>query len=163
MFPSLFRRSSSLEGVVGLWVRRSVPPSNPPQPGPGAMGSHRSCFSRRSLHVRREGGGLCGRARHEIVDTEMCARIGAGYGERSPCMSPISTDTDTTVGSYSASMLGPWRRSRQARLAVIQQAHVEGVLTTRIDELGKAVGMLWHLKSQVGRICSELGRRFTAL
>ena len=119
-------------------------------------------FLREALRVLVEG----------IMDSEVSARIGAEYGERSPERVTQrngyrSRAWDTRVGtmelripklregSYFPSLLEPRRRSERALLAVIQQAYVEGA-TRRVDDLVKALGCEGISKSQVSRICSEL-------
>ena len=120
-------------------------------------------FLREALRVLVEG----------IMDAEVSARIGAGYGERSPARVTHrngyrSRAWDSRVGtmdlripklregSYFPSLLEPRRRSERALLAVVQQAYVEGVSTRRVDDLVKALGCEGISKSQVSRICSEL-------
>ena len=120
-------------------------------------------FLREALRVLVEG----------IMDAEVSARTGAGYGERSPERVTQrngyrSRAWDTRVGtmdlhipklregSYFPSPLEPRRRSERALLAVIQQAYVEGVSTRRVDDLVKALECEGISKSQVSRICQEL-------
>ena len=120
-------------------------------------------FLREALRVLVEG----------IMDAEVSARIGAGYGERSPERVTHrngyrSRPWDTRVGtmdlripklregSYFPSLLEPRRRSERALLAVVQQAYVEGVSTRRVDDLVKALGCDGISKSQVSRICADL-------
>ena len=120
-------------------------------------------FLREALAVLVEG----------IMDAEVSAKAGAGYGERSPDRVTQrngyrSRAWDTRVGtmelripklrdgSYFPSLLEPRRRSEKALLAVIQQAYVEGVSTRRVDDLVKALGCEGISKSQVSRICKGL-------
>ena len=120
-------------------------------------------FLREALAVLVEG----------IMDTEVSAKAGAGYGERSPDRVTQrngyrNRSWDTRVGtmelripklrdgSYFPSLLEPRRRSEKALLAVIQQAYVEGVSTRRVDDLVKALGCEGISKSQVSRICRGL-------
>ena len=120
-------------------------------------------FLREALAVLVEG----------IMDAEVSAKAGAGYGERSPDRVSQrngyrSRAWDTRVGtmelripklrdgSYFPSLLEPRRRSEKALLAVIQQAYVEGVSTRRVDDLVKALGCEGISKSQVSRICKGL-------
>lgn len=110
-----------------------------------------------------------------LMDAEVSAQIGAGYGERTPDRStqrngyrPRRWDTRVgTVelqipklreGSYFPALLEPRRRSERALLAVVQQAYVEGVSTRRVDDLVQALGCEGISKSQVSRICGELDR-----
>ena len=120
-------------------------------------------FLREALRVLVEG----------IMDAEVSARIGAGYGERSPervthrngyrsramghtCRNDGSPDTEAERGELLPSLLEPRRRSERALLAVVQQAYVEGVSTRRVDDLVKALGCDGISKSQVSRICADL-------
>ena len=106
-------------------------------------------FLREALRVLVEG----------IMDTEVSARTGAEYGERSPERVTQrngyrSRAWDTRVGtmdlhipklregSYFPSLLEPGRHSERALLTVIQQAYVEGVSTRRVDDLVKAASEL---------------------
>lgn len=108
-----------------------------------------------------------------LMEVEVSAQIGAGYGERSSNRTtqrngyrPRRWDTRVgTVelaipklreGSYFPTLLEARRRSERALLAVVQQAYVEGVSTRRVDDLVKALGCEGISKSQVSRICAEL-------
>jgi len=59
-------------------------------------------------------------------------------------------------GSYFPWLLEPRRRAERALSAVVQEAYVHGVLTRKVDELVKALGMDGISKSQVSRLCEEL-------
>ena len=132
-------------------------------------------FLREALRVLVEG----------IMDAEVSARTGAGYGERSPERVTQrngyrSRAWDTRVGtmelhipklregSYFPSLLEPRRRSERALLAVIQQAYVEGVSTRRVDDLVKGGTLKKCVNSQaVYPLCEQNGleaqeRRYTA-
>ena len=108
-----------------------------------------------------------------IMEAEVSAKIGAGYGERTPVRAthwngyrPRPWDTRVGTldlhipklweGSYFPTLLEPRRRSERALLAVVQQVYVEGVSTRRVDNLVKALGCEGISKSQVSRICQEL-------
>ena len=108
-----------------------------------------------------------------IMDAEVSAQIGAERGERSPERVTYrngyrNRTWDTRVGtmalripklregSYFPSLLEPRRRREKALPAVIQQAHVEGVSTRRVDDLIKALGCDGISSSQVSRICVQL-------
>jgi len=108
-----------------------------------------------------------------IMEAEVVAKTGAGYGERTADrltqrngyrLRPWDTRVGTLdlhipklrEGSYFPSLLEPRRRSERALLAVVQQAYVEGVSTRRVDDLVKALGCEGISKSQVSRICQEL-------
>ena len=108
-----------------------------------------------------------------VMDREVSAQVGAGYGERSEMRTirrngyrPRRWDTrvgsiDLQIpklrqGSYFPALLEPRRRAERALLAVVQQAYVEGVSTRRVDDLVRSLGCEGISKSQVSRICSEL-------
>ena len=48
--------------------------------------------------------------------------------------------------------------AEKALIAVIQEAYIQGVSTRSVDELLKAMGMNGISKSQVSRLCEEIGR-----
>ena len=90
------------------------------------------------------------------MHAEASAQIGAQHGERNPERTTHrngyrSRDWDTRVGtmelripkvregSYSPSLLEPRRRSEKALLSVVQQAYVERVSTTKVDDLIKSL------------------------
>ena len=60
-------------------------------------------------------------------------------------------------GSYFPSLLDPRKRAERALVSVVQEAYVHGVSTRRVDDLVKALGMQGISKSQVSRLCAELG------
>ena len=111
--------------------------------------------------------------REAVMDHEVSAQVGVGYGERSEMRTtrrngyrPRRWDTrvgsiDLQIpklrqGSYFPALLEPRRRAERALLAVVQQAYVEGVSTRRVDDLVRSLGCEGISKSQVSRICSEL-------
>lgn len=63
--------------------------------------------------------------------------------------------------SYFPSLLEPRRRAEQALVAVVQEAYVHGVSTTRVDDLVQALSMTGISKSQVSRLCEELDMEIT--
>ena len=108
-----------------------------------------------------------------VMDAEVSAQVGAGYGERSETRltrrngyRPRRWDTRAgsielqipklRQGSYFPALLEPRRRAERALLAVVQQAYVEGVSTRRVDDLVRSLGCEGISKSQVSRICAEL-------
>ena len=113
-----------------------------------------------------------------IMDAEVSAQIGAQHGERSPERVTYrngyrNRTWDTRVGTtelningvaYSQAAgrqllpqpAGTAAAQREALLAVIQQAYVEGVSTRRVDDLIKALGCDGISSSQVSRICEQL-------
>ena len=62
-------------------------------------------------------------------------------------------------GSYFPAFLEPRRTAEKALTAVIQEAYVQGISTSSVDELVKALGMAGISKSQVSRLCGEIGER----
>ncbi len=108
-----------------------------------------------------------------VMDAEVTAQVGAGYGERSETRTtrrngyrPRRWDTragsielqipKVRQGSYFPALLEPRRRAERALLSVVQQAYVEGVSTRRVDDLVRSLGCEGISKSQVSRICSGL-------
>jgi putative transposase len=110
-----------------------------------------------------------------LVDAEATAHIGAARHERSATRTTqrngsrdkvVSTTAgDLTVkipktrtGSFFPSLLTPRRRIDQALHAVVMEAYVHGVSTTRkVDDLVAALGVEAGIsKSEVSRICAEL-------
>jgi putative transposase len=64
--------------------------------------------------------------------------------------------------SYFPSFLEPSRMAEKAPTAVIQVAHVHGVSTRAVDDLGRAMGAAGVSKSQVSRLCTEPDERVGA-
>jgi putative transposase len=64
-------------------------------------------------------------------------------------------------GSYFPGFLEPRRLAEKALTAVVQEAYVHGV-STRSDDLVKAMGMSGISKSQVSRLCAEIDERVKA-
>ena len=58
-------------------------------------------------------------------------------------------------GSYFPSFLAPRKRSEQALLSVVQEAHVCGVSTRRVDQLVESLGLRVS-RCEVSRICAGL-------
>ena len=65
-------------------------------------------------------------------------------------------------GSYFPFFLEPRRPAEKALTAVIQEAYVQGVSTRSVDDLVKAVGGCRVSKSQVNRLCEEIGGKVKA-
>lgn len=59
-------------------------------------------------------------------------------------------------GSCFPSLLAPRKRAERARVAVVQEAYVQGVSTRRGDDLVAALGLQGISKSQVSRLCQAL-------
>ena len=61
------------------------------------------------------------------------------------------------TGSFFPSLLERRRRVEQALFAVIMQAYLHGVWTSKVDDLVKALGPDTGIsKSEVSRICTDL-------
>jgi putative transposase len=65
-------------------------------------------------------------------------------------------------GRYFPSFLEPRRTAEKAPTAVIQEAHVHGVSTRSVDDLGKAMGASGVSKRQVSRLVAEIDERVNA-
>src|SRR6202007_1071509 len=65
-------------------------------------------------------------------------------------------------GSYFPGFLEPRRLAEKALTAVIQEAYIQGVSTRSVDALVQAMGMSGISKSQVSRLCGEIGARVAA-
>src|SRR5437588_3186351 len=109
----------------------------------------------------------------ELMELEVAEQLGAERHERTPERSGYRNGSrerpwDTRVGtielqvprvrdgSFFPSLLEPRRRAEKARVAVVQEAYVQGISTRRVDDLVQALGMQGISKSQVSRLCSEL-------
>ena len=58
-------------------------------------------------------------------------------------------------GSFFPGLLEPRKRAERALVATVREAYVQGV-STRVDDLVKALGLNGISKSQVSRLCEEL-------
>lgn len=118
-------------------------------------------------------------ATDRIMEAEVETRTGAAKGARTPmrevqCNEYRDRDWDTRAGrialeipklrkgSYFPSFLKPRRTAEKALVAVIQEAYVHGVSTRAVDDLVKAMGAGGMSKSQVSRLCVEIGERVNA-
>src|ERR1700741_5376942 len=116
---------------------------------------------------------MIGFAAQRLMELEVEAQTGAGYGEKSPeRLVQRNGYRDRTwetragtvelripklrKGSYFPAFLEPRRMAEKALAAVIQEAYVQGVSTRSVDELVKAMGMTGISKSQVSRLCAEI-------
>src|SRR5581483_2387540 len=108
-----------------------------------------------------------------VMELELSQQIGAERDERTPERTahrngyrdrPWDTRVGTVElkvpkvreGSFYPSLLEERKRAERARVAVVQEAYVQGVSTRRVDDLVQALGMNGVSKSQVSRLCQEL-------
>jgi len=122
---------------------------------------------------------MIGFAAERLMDMEVGAATGAGYGEKDPLRRVQRNgyrdrDWETRAGtvelriprlrrgSYFPSFLEPRRLAEKALTAVIQEAYIQGISTRSVDDLVKAMGMCGISKSQVSRLCEEIDGRVKA-
>ena len=122
---------------------------------------------------------MIGFAAERLMELEVGAVAGAGYGEKNPLRQAQrngyrNRDWQTRAGtvelripklrkgSYFPSFLEPRRMAEKALTAVIQEAYVQGISTRSVDELVKALGMSGISKSQVSRLCEEIDGKVKA-
>ena len=116
---------------------------------------------------------MIGFAAERLMELEVGAATGAGYGEKNPLRQAQRNgyrdrDWQTRAGtvelripklrkgSYFPSFLEPRRMAEKALTAVIQEAYIKGVSTRSVDDLVQAMGMTGISKSQVSRLCEEI-------
>jgi len=122
---------------------------------------------------------MIGFAAERLMELEVGALTGAGYGEKRPerlvqrngYRDRVWETRAGTVelripelrkGSYFPGFLEPRRIAEKALTAVIREAYVQGVSTRSVDDLVKALGMSGVSKSRVGRLCEEIDERVKA-
>src|SRR5919197_980831 len=122
---------------------------------------------------------MIGFAAERLMEMEVGAATGAGYGEKNPLrLGPRQGDRDRdwetragTVelripklrkGSYFPSFLEPRRMAEKALTAVIQEAYIQGISTRSVDDMVKPMGGSGISKSQVSRLCQEIDERVKA-
>jgi hypothetical protein len=64
--------------------------------------------------------------------------------------------------SYFPAFLEPRRMAEKALAAAIQEAYLQGVSTSSVDDLVKAMGMTGISKTQVSRLCAEIDDKIAA-
>ena len=122
---------------------------------------------------------MIGFAAQRLMELEVGAVTGAGYGEKDPLRLAQRNgyrdrDWETRAGtvelripklrkgSYFPGFLEPRRMAEKALTAVIQEAYIQGVSTRSVDELVQAMGLTGISKSQVSRLCEEIDVRAKA-
>ena len=122
---------------------------------------------------------MIGFAAERLMELEVGAATGAGYGEKNPLRQAQRNgyrdrDWQTRAGtvelripklrkgSYFPSFLEPRRMAEKALTAVIQEAYIKGVSTRSVDDLVQAMGMTGISKSQVSRLCEEIDGKVKA-
>ena len=118
---------------------------------------------------------MIGFAAERLMEMEVSAAAGAGYGEKSPLRTAQRNGYRDRIwetragavelripklrkGCYFPGFLEPRRMAEKALTAVIQEAYVQGISTRSVDDLVKAMGMSASRRAR----CRGSARRSTA-
>jgi putative transposase len=155
---------------VGLWTQ---PDSRRPPMTDATMNLKTLIEKTSDADLLRE---MIGFAAERLMELEVGAATGAGYGEKNPLRlnqrnGYRDRDWETRAGTvelripklrkgaYFPSFLEPRRLAEKALTAVIQEAYIQGISTRSVDDLVKAMGAGGVSKSQVSRLCEEIDDR----
>lgn len=122
---------------------------------------------------------MIGYAAERLMELEVGAATGAGYGEKNPLRAVQRNgyrerDWETRAGtvelripklrkgSYFPRFLEPRRMAEKALTAVVQEAYIQGISTRSVDDLVKAMGASGVSRSQVSRLCEEIDGKVKA-
>ena len=152
-------------------------------PGPGEPPMTTDMVDFRALVEKAPGADLLhemtGLAAERLMELEVGAVTGAASGEKdAPRRGQRSgrrdRDRETRArtlepripelgkGSCFPGFLEPRRMAGKALTAVIPEAHVQGISTRSVDDLGKAMGMTGLSRCQVSRLCQDIDGKVKA-